>query len=58
MKTCLPGPTEMKDPTKISYPRGISRTCLIICDAKAKLGMEQGKLLHAIPVSLIVSCSM
>ena len=58
MKTCLSGPTEIQDPTQISYPRGISRACLIICDAKAKLGMEQGKLLHAIPVSLIVSWSI
>ena len=58
MKTCFSRPTEIRDPNESSYQRGISKTCLIICDAKAKPGMEQRKLLHAIPVSLIVSWSM
>ena len=58
MKTYFSRPTEIRDPTKMSYPRCILKLCSIICDAKAKLGMEQGKFLHAIPVSLIVSRSM
>ena len=58
MKTCFSRPTEIRDPNEISYQRGISKACLIICDAKAKPGTEQRKLLHAIPVSLIVSWSM
>ena len=58
METCSSRPTEIRDPNEISYQRGISKTCLIICDAKTKPGMEQRKILHAIPVSLIVSWSM
>ena len=58
MKTCFSRSTEIRDPNEISYQRGISKTCLKICDAKAKPGMEQRKLLHGIPVSLIVSWSM
>ena len=58
MKTCFSRPTEIRDASEISYQRGISKTRLRICDAKAKPSMEQGKLLHAIPVSPIVSWSM
>ena len=58
MKTCFSRPTEIRDPNEISYQQGISKTYLRICDAKAKPSMEQGKLLHAIPVSPIVSWSM
>ena len=58
MKSYFSRPTEIRDPTNIFYLRGILKTCLIICDAKPKLGMEQGKFLHVIPVSFIVSRSM
>ena len=58
MKSYFSRRTEVRDPTNIFYLRGILKTCLIICDAKPKLGMKQGKFLHVVPVSFIVSRSM
>ena len=58
MKNYFSRTTEIRYATDIFYLRGILKTCLIICDAKPKLGMEQGKFLHVVPVSLIVSRSM
>ena len=58
MKNYFSRSTEIRYPTDIFYLRGILKTFLIICDAKRKLGMEQGKFLHVVPVSLIVSQSM
>ena len=43
MKTYFSRPTEIRDPTDIFYLQGILKTCLIICNAKLYLGMEQGK---------------
>ena len=58
MKTYFSRPTEIRDPTNIFYLQGILKTCLIICDAKPKTDMEQGKFLYVVLVSLIVSRSM